>query len=337
MSTRSLLPACIAFLTLVPVFVAPACTPETRQYGGGDSSSSSSSGGSQCAVNSDCGANSECQAFTCANGTCTVVFAPMGMAVATQGIGDCKSNVCDGKGYVVSMPDAMDPTDDGNPCTLDACVGTDTQHGNLASGMSCNGSQYCDGVGHCVECVDNTQCSSSICKQGACATAECSDAVKNGLETDVDCGGLQCAACPVGLMCTGDPDCKSHVCTGGTCAAPTCMDNVLNGVETAVDCGGPDCLACPTGQTCNAGLDCQSKVCYVGICQDATCDDQVLNGGESDVDCGGTCVKCANGRSCYLNKDCLSNHCCPTEPPLPGYCEAMSSPCLLLSHGEMPQ
>jgi hypothetical protein len=56
-------------------------------------------------------------------------------------------------------------------------------------------------------------------------TPSCTDGVKNGTETGVDCGG-SCAACAPVASCT---------------------DGVKNGTETGVDCGG-SCVACaPTG------------------------------------------------------------------------------------------
>jgi len=57
----------------------------------------------------------------------------------------------------------------------------------------------------------------------------CTDGVKNGTETGVDCGG----SCP-------------NACS----ATPTCSDGIQNGSETGVDCGG-SCTACPTGGTCD--------------------------------------------------------------------------------------
>lgn len=55
----------------------------------------------------------------------------------------------------------------------------------------------------------------------------CTDGVKNGAETGVDCGG-SCAACA---------------------PAASCTDGVKNGAETGVDCGG-SCAACTTVTTC---------------------------------------------------------------------------------------
>jgi hypothetical protein len=41
-----------------------------------------------------------------------------------------------------------------------------------------------------------------------------------------------------------------------------------------------------------------------------TCTDAKLNGDETDVDCGGKCgVKCASGKACLNNSDCVSGYC----------------------------
>jgi hypothetical protein len=45
----------------------------------------------------------------------------------------------------------------------------------------------------------------------------CVDGVKNGTETDVDCGGLDCAKCALGKICLVATDCASSVCSGGKC------------------------------------------------------------------------------------------------------------------------
>ena len=55
---------------------------------------------------------------------------------------------------------------------------------------------------------------------GGALPPTCSDRIKNGYETGVDCGG-NCAPCP------------------------TCGDGIKNGNETGVDCGGP-CFTCYT-------------------------------------------------------------------------------------------
>ncbi|MFB6225746.1 MAG: hypothetical protein ABEJ02_00150, partial [Candidatus Paceibacteria bacterium] len=82
----------------------------------------------------------------------------------------------------------------------------------------------------------------------------CSDGVKNGMETDVDCGGPSCNPCNSGENCSKDNDCTSKVCQNGTCQKPTCSDGVKNGKETRVDCSGvcknPKFLSGHSGEYC---------------------------------------------------------------------------------------
>jgi len=79
-------------------------------------------------------------------------------------------------------------------------------------------------------------------------TPTCSDGIKNGSETDVDCGGSTCPKCANGKLCSAGGDCTSGFCspTGVCAAAPSCTDGVQNGNETGVDCGG-SCPPCQTG------------------------------------------------------------------------------------------
>jgi hypothetical protein len=76
----------------------------------------------------------------------------------------------------------------------------------------------------------------------------CTDGLKNGSETDVDCGGSCSTKCANGKICASGSDCSSSYCgPNGLCAAaPSCSDGVQNGTETGIDCGG-SCPACPSG------------------------------------------------------------------------------------------
>ncbi len=96
--------------------------------------------------------------------------------------------------------------------------------------------------------------------------ATCTDGVKNGAETGVDCGGGSCPACPAGQGCLAAADCASGVCKASVCAAPTCSDAVKNGNETDVDCGGSCGATCTAGKACLASADCQSRNCQGGAC-----------------------------------------------------------------------
>ena len=42
--------------------------------------------------------------------------------------------------------------------------------------------------------------------------AGCTDDIKNGEETDIDCGGPQCQGCPTGGICRLDGDCQNGSC-----------------------------------------------------------------------------------------------------------------------------
>ena len=138
----------------------------------------------------------------------------------------------------------------------------------------------------------------------------CTDAVKNGDETDVDCGGSTCAPCAAAKKCAGAADCQSGVCAAGVCAAPSCTDAVKNGDETDVDCGGSTCTPCAAGKACKGPSDCGSAVCSAGLCVAASCTDAVKNGDESDIDCGGsTCAPCAVGKKCTKGSNCASGVC----------------------------
>ncbi len=141
------------------------------------------------------------------------------------------------------------------------------------------------------------------------ADPTCSDGIKNGTETDVDCGG-SCAPCTVGRACAKGDDCTTRLCGNGRCQ-PTarCVDGVKNGEETDIDCGG-SCAGCPSGKVCAEARDCVSGVCTNSICQAPTCTDAVRNGTETDTDCGGgTCEGCKNGFACVVGKDCTSGVC----------------------------
>ena len=84
----------------------------------------------------------------------------------------------------------------------------------------------------------------------------CTDGIRNGNETGVDCGGPDCSPCMT---------------------APTCSDGIQNGNETGVDCGGPDCAPCMADE-CGAGSSnfnlCIEDACNIPVngnfCVDVT-------------------------------------------------------------------
>ena len=49
------------------------------------------------------------------------------------------------------------------------------------------------------------------------AAPTCGDNLRNGDETDVDCGGPDCPVCANGRKCLTGYDCLSTTCASGTC------------------------------------------------------------------------------------------------------------------------
>jgi hypothetical protein len=110
-------------------------------------------------------------------------------------------------------------------------------------------------------CKDGKDCTSGICKGGVCTDPAPDDGIKNGDESDVDCGGAKAPKCAPDKHCASASDCDSAVCTSGTCVAPTPTDGVKNQGESDVDCGGPNAPKCEVGQACVEHSDCKSEGC----------------------------------------------------------------------------
>ena len=70
-------------------------------------------------------------------------------------------------------------------------------------------------------CKSADACESGVCSGGTCAAPTSTDGIKNGDETDVDCGGKSTNApgCETGKTCAAHSDCASGGCAyDKTCA-----------------------------------------------------------------------------------------------------------------------
>ena len=159
---------------------------------------------------------------------------------------------------------------------------------------------------------------------GSGLTSMCGNGVKDGNETDVDCGG-SCPGCWLAQHCLRNHDCSAaspgcNTKLGGcscdaislTCVADRCIDHKKDGDESDVDCGGFTCPACGTGMICTSNGDCKSSGCdaLTALCAASQCADHQRDGNETDVDCGGGfCTPCSLGMGCRIDYDCTSQAC----------------------------
>lgn len=146
-------------------------------------------------------------------------------------------------------------------CSDTGCVFLPKPEGTVCDD---NSGQLCKAGGSCVECLKSQDCAlPNSCQANVCAPPNCMNNIKDGLETDADCGGGGCPPCLVGASCDVDTDCETGTCAG--VCTPNCSDNIKDGDETDVDCGGT-CPKCVDDKSCGWPTDCASGFCDVGKC-----------------------------------------------------------------------
>ncbi len=127
----------------------------------------------------------------------------------------------------------VETCDEGNAVASGGCVTCQKQ-----LGWSCNAGQTCT-----TTCGDGTQAGLEECDSGSsnnnngdcsfgCTIASCSDLLLHtlgtGSETDVDCGGADCAPCSLAKSCAAREDCESNFCDiNFTCRIPEREDDVF--------------------------------------------------------------------------------------------------------------
>jgi hypothetical protein len=211
---------------------------------------------------------------------------------------------CNGNGQCVVCLDASQCPQPTSGCVKATCTNGACGMQNLMDGTACtdSGGKVCSS-GTCVACIQNSDCSTGNVCQGNKCIGQCSDGMKDGTETDIDCGGGSCPACPTGDTCVANSDCVStDACTGGKCTA--CGSNYN---QPCGSCGGVfDCTgACTVMTPSNYGQSCGScggTVTCTGGCSIATppnlgdaCTSTFkcpCGGGSTPgtIDCSGKCV-----------------------------------------------
>jgi hypothetical protein len=208
------------------------------------------------------GSNDPCEQRGCKNNECTLtpVNGPPVLDVMDDA-GDCRQPFCT-DGVLGEANDDGDAVEDDNECTIDSCLDGVPQLELASEGTACSrpgGAGRCTAAGECVECLEVSDCAdpNARCENNSCRTCDvdedcpdgfscdagtcfsCTDRVKNGSETDIDCGNAACGAC-LGTPCGDEAECASGFCVDGVCCNTEC---------------GSECVACredlsgsPTGR-----------------------------------------------------------------------------------------
>lgn len=123
-----------------------------------------------------------------------------------------------------------------------------------------------------IACDEDVDCRGGYCNitSRMCGSPSCSDGVKNGRETDKDCGA-NCGKCDLEKGCITNEDCTSGNCEFGVCKeVNTCRNGIRDGSEVDKDCGGA-CRPCGVGNSCSASIDCGLGLeCVENKCAEAT-------------------------------------------------------------------
>lgn len=149
-----------------------------------------------------------------------------------------------------SILDDLTPcAEDNNDCTYDVCKGGKCTHPYKESRTKCyNG--ICDGIGHCVKCIDDSDCDNSNfdtkCEGYYCDKGECIYYSREGHYC-----GTQVWEC--------------YVCRNKKCVCNTPHFNCNNCVPS---CGYQDGICCPLESSCSqewiSAYDCDR--CCKGVC-----------------------------------------------------------------------
>ncbi|CAN0249227.1 unnamed protein product, partial [Laminaria digitata] len=273
-------------------------------------------------------ANSTCLGHVCtSNGTCSDMVKNQNESDIDCG-GVCMTG-CQLDAACNSNSDCATGLEcEANICVVDTCQNM-IKDANEAD-IDCGGTSSCARCSEGQECGLESDCSAgNTCLNDICVNAQCNNMTKDGMEGDVDCGGMCATKCIEGRTCGVNADCSmGNICLNNVCANAQCNNMTKDGMEGDVDCGGMCTTKCALGSSCNIATDCESGIaCVNNVCAMDTCQNMVKDGGESGVDCGGSsaCGACPVGQTCTADSDCASDDCeCGVNS---GNCSGASGTC----------
>lgn len=253
----------------------------------------------------------------------------------------CLTNLCQDNQCVVTNVAQGEPCSENNgvvcdgngTCTAEHCMDgiQDADETDVDCGGSCGATCRASPP---EKCSQDKDCVTDVCDaiSKVCLAATCSDGHKNGVETDVDCGGAECFAegktCAPEMQCVVDSDCTGNMmptCNGAVftpeavcdatskrCQAgtPTTCQSACTPLKGCVACTSND--HCP-GAACGGGVFTPANTCT----SDNTCAPHpAQNCSASGLVCGVDvgCVECVTREDCVARNDagplmCQNNQC----------------------------
>jgi hypothetical protein len=202
---------------------APSCTDTVKNGSETDvdcGGATCDGQGKTCADGKSCGADADCMSGHCINNKCASGCAD-GAKDGTETDVDCGGATCvaqgktcgDGK-MCMADTDCTSGKCTGGTCAMPTCMDS-VQNGNETD-VDCGGGT-CPKCANGDKCAAGTDCTSGFCYvtgggagQKTCHADQCTDGMKDGTETDTDCGGSNmCARCGSNKSCMMDSDCQS--------------------------------------------------------------------------------------------------------------------------------
>jgi hypothetical protein len=144
-----------------------------------------------------CDAHHLCGSAQCTDVDCGGACAPCGLDKHCLVDSDCQSLACDATTTTCIASRCQDHRQDGDETDADCGGGT------------------CPGCANGQSCLLDQDCKFQACDTLTlkCISNQCADHRVDGTETDIDCGGVVCAACGVGRGCNSNLDCQAgHIC-----------------------------------------------------------------------------------------------------------------------------
>jgi cysteine-rich repeat protein len=238
----------------------------------------------QCLMATDCpGTDNECQRRTCTAGACGISFTPNNTATTSQTASDCKKNVCNGAGQIVSSNDNADVPNDNNACTLDSCNAGLPVFTNGPVGVSCGAMQVCNAMGQCTGCNVASDCAGTDdeCKARRCNNNICSFAFTAlntavSMQTANDCKKRVCDGVGNTVVQNDNTDIPLddlNQCTGAACAAGVPQQASLDAGTPCTQDGGivcnaaAACVGCLSPSMCpGVDTECRVRTCVANGC-----------------------------------------------------------------------